>query len=203
MKRLRIKVDSIEQIVATQNAAAGAGVVIEVMVEVNIGHNRGGVTPEVAVDLAKLAFAKPSLKFGGLAGYEGHTPVLAPEKKTEETNKSHAILARARDLVQDAGLVVFAVSGGGSSNYVDALATGVLTELQAGGVALCDKLYLYQAHLANHGHEAALYVNAAISTAHSDRAMGDAGFKTLGWHPFAGSASTHRSSKCRTMGSQR
>eukprot|EP01061_Rhynchopus_euleeides_P032565 TRINITY_DN54131_c0_g1_i1.p1 TRINITY_DN54131_c0_g1~~TRINITY_DN54131_c0_g1_i1.p1 ORF type:complete len:175 (+),score=53.15 TRINITY_DN54131_c0_g1_i1:47-526(+) len=80
------------------------------------------------------------------------------------------------------------VTGGGSSNYVDALETGVLTELEAGGFALTDKLYNASAGLGAHGHTVGCFIATTVVSVSRDgkRAMADAGFKAVGWHPFAG-----------------
>lgn len=98
----------------------------------------------------------------------------------------HAILAEAKRLIESEGLVVKIVSGGGSSNYIDALNTGVLTELQAGGGALTDNLYYNKANLKDHGHQVGFFVLTQIMSVPKDqsRAMADAGHKALGWHPF-------------------
>jgi len=97
-------------------------------------------------------------------------------------------LAKAKELIEAAGINIEVVSGGGSSNYIDALNTDVLTELQAGGAALNDLLYLHKAGLANYGHHYALFLLSQVISVskEGERAMGDAGFKTTGWHPFGG-----------------
>lgn len=186
--RFRVNTDCVQNAADLNNAARGAGVVLDVCVELNIGHNRTGVTPAEAVALAKLVLTKPNLRFVGIAGYEGHTPVLPPPEKAVATRRAHAVLAEARALLEAAGIAVDVVSGGGSSNYPQALAEKVINELQAGGVALCDKLYLTQAHLEQHGHEPALFVETTVVSVQQEPSRGaaDAGFKSVGWHPFAG-----------------
>jgi 3-hydroxy-D-aspartate aldolase len=186
--RYRVNVDNAMIAADLNNAAKGAGVVLEVAIELNIGHNRTGVTPQETVALARLILSKTNLRLVGIAGYEGHTPVLAPAEKLAATQRAHAVLREAKTLLEAAGVAVGIVSGGGSSNYPQALEVGVLTELQAGGVALCDKLYLTLAHLEQHGHVPALYVETTVTSvqSHPTRAAADAGFKSVGWHPFAG-----------------
>jgi len=64
-------------------------------VEININHNRTGVRPEDSVALATLTREleknKEGVRFVGITGYEGHTPVLPPEDKTRETKVSSII----------------------------------------------------------------------------------------------------------------
>ncbi|VVC75837.1 3-hydroxy-D-aspartate aldolase [Aquicella siphonis] len=166
---------------------------VEVLVELNINHNRCGVdTIDQAVALSRLTkeieSRTGSVLFRGITGYEGHTPVMPPEQKTLETRRSHAILAQARHAIEAEGITVEVVSGGGSCNYPDCLSAGVLTEIQAGGGALCDLLYYHKADLKQHGHKiGALLLTQVISAAaDQSRAIANAGFKTAGWHPFGG-----------------
>lgn len=89
LKRLRVNVDDEENIREIALRAHQANTVIEMMVEVDIGHHRCGVTPQEAVELAKvvdeLERTTGSVRFAGITGYEGHTPVLPPDEKTKET----------------------------------------------------------------------------------------------------------------------
>lgn len=165
---------------------------IEVLVELNINHNRCGVSIDEAVHLAKRVHAieqsSGALLFAGITGYEGHTAILSPEIKTQETKVAHGILARAKSLIEAAGIKVSVVSGGGSCNYLDCMTQGVLTEIQAGGGVLGDLLYYHHAHLQDHGHLMGALLLTQIISVPSDqsRAIGNAGFKTVGWHPFGG-----------------
>ena len=126
--------------------------------------------------------------FAGITGYEGHTPILPPSEKTEQTGLAHAVLKEARSRIEALGIDVKKVSGGGSCNYLDCLELGILTELQAGGGAVCDLLYCDIANLRDHGHLPGALVLTQIISMPGDksRAIGDAGFKATGWHPFGG-----------------
>ena len=125
---------------------------IEVLIELNVNHDRCGVsTIEEAINLARLAkqieMNTGSIIFAGITGYEGHTPIMPPIEKSQETKKSHDLLAKAKSSIESAGIKVNVVSGGGSCNYMDCLDAGILTEIQAGGGALCDLLYYHKANL--------------------------------------------------------
>lgn len=166
---------------------------IEVLIELNINHNRCGVNSIAeAVHLARLAkqieVTTGAIIFSGITGYEGHTPILSPNEKTQETKLSHAILAQAKNAIESAGITVKVVSGGGSCNYMDCLKIGILTEIQAGGGALCDLLYYHKANLKDHGHKMGALILTQIISVPSDqsRGIGNAGFKVVGWHPFGG-----------------
>ncbi|MDF2867949.1 MAG: hypothetical protein K0S11_1419 [Gammaproteobacteria bacterium] len=165
---------------------------IEVLIELNINHNRCGVTVAEAVELARLAKAieltTGAVIFSGITGYEGHTPILPSAEKTLGTQKAHEILAQAKAQIEQQGIQVKVVSAGGSCNYIDCLNLGVVTEIQAGGGALGDLLYCNKANLKEHGHQMGALILTQIISVPQDksRAMGNAGFKAVGWHPFGG-----------------
>lgn len=165
---------------------------IEVLVELNINHDRCGVSLDDAVILAQkaheMASTSGAIVFAGITGYEGHTPILPPAEKTHQTRLSHTILQEARRRIEELGIEVKVVSGGGSCNYIDCLELNILTELQAGGGAVCDHLYCDIANLRDHGHRpGALLLTQVISMPDDkSRAIGNAGFKAAGWHPFGG-----------------
>jgi 3-hydroxy-D-aspartate aldolase len=194
IKRLRLAVDNAEYLQALAKTVAQWEIItpIEVLIELNINHNRCGVTPSEAVELAQLAkqieLTTGSIIFVGITGYEGHTPLLPPLEKAQETQKAHAILAQARIAIESTGIKINVVSGGGSCNYIDCINNGVLTEIQAGGGALGDLLYCEKARLADHGHKMAALLLTQIISVPKDksRAIGNAGFKAAGWHPFGG-----------------
>lgn len=194
VKRLRVAVDNADYLRELSSAILQWEIMtpIEVLVELDINHHRCGTSIEEAVQIAKLAHEiqgkTGSVIFMGITGYEGHTPILPPETKSQETFVAHDILAKAKSLIEAEGINVTVVSGGGSCNYIDCLNKGVLTEVQAGGGAIGDLLYYQKAHLKNHGHlMGALILSQIISVPENQsRAIGNAGFKTAGWHPFGG-----------------
>eukprot|EP01095_Lingulamoeba_sp_RSL-Kostka_P005277 TRINITY_DN16608_c0_g1_i1.p1 TRINITY_DN16608_c0_g1~~TRINITY_DN16608_c0_g1_i1.p1 ORF type:complete len:625 (+),score=214.58 TRINITY_DN16608_c0_g1_i1:49-1875(+) len=192
VKRLRVGVDNIDNIHLIASLSKVMGGNLDLLVEININHNRCGVRPYEAVKLAKLIKQYEGeeyrIHFAGIMGYEGHTPVLEPEKKTTETTKSHNLLLEAKELIEKEGIEVEIVTGGGSSNYIDVLKIGALTEIQAGGGAFVDWLYCHKANLCDHGHEIGTFILTQVMSVQNDpkRAMADSGFKTAGWHPFGG-----------------
>ena len=194
VKTFRIAVDNLEYLEQVSKAVKSWEITtpIEVLVELNIGHNRCGVTPDEAVALSlrvkELEKTQGSVIFKGITGYEGHTPVLPPQQKAEETKRGHGILAEARRKIEAAGLKVEIVSAGGSCNYIDCLNQEIANEIQAGGGAVCDILYCEKAGLEAYGHKMGALVLTTITSMPNDktRAMGNAGFKAVGWHPFGG-----------------
>lgn len=126
--RVTVAVDSPETL-----AAAVAGGVREVLVDVNVGLPRCGIAPDRAGWLAERARAA-GLTVRGVMGYEGHLmmlPDVAERARLTEECMAKLITAHA-----DVGGDV--LSGGGTGTY--ALNTWV-TELQAGSYTLMDTAY--------------------------------------------------------------
>ena len=171
-------------------AAQNAGVDIDILVDINVGANRCGVSPEQAVNLAQLIKDLPSIRLRGLMGYEGHVMGMQAEDKEAESKAAADILAKARLLLDAVGLSPDICSGGGSGNYWHAASLGSINELQAGGGALMD--ISYQELMKVPDHRYALFINAqVISKAVSGRVILDAGWKTTGRHTGLPSIVSH------------
>ena len=114
-------------------AAAVAGGLREVVIDVNVGLPRCGCAPEDAGRLADLARSK-GLEVRGVMGYEGHLMMVdEPIDKAAETERCMALLLAAH---ADVGGEL--VSAGGTGTYdVNTWAT----EIQAGSYLLMDTRY--------------------------------------------------------------
>lgn len=191
--RLIVQVDNIDYLndIAKAVLAWEITTPIDIYVELDINHHRSGTTIEEGVLLVQQVVSiekeTGALRFLGITGYEGHTPIMPSEQKQLETKKSHALLAELHKCLVDLGITVPVISAGGSCNYMNCLDEGVVTEIQAGGGVLCDHLYYEKAGLKNAGHKPAIFLTTQLTSVASDgsRAMGNAGFKACGWHPFA------------------
>ena len=149
-------------------AAAGAGGVAEVLVDVNVGLMRCGC--EVA-DAGRLAQAARSagLEVRGVMGYEGHLMMADAGTKAARVQASMELLLEAHATV--GGDVV---SGGGTGTF--AVNTWV-TELQAGSYCLLDTDY---ARLDSPFDVAVSVLAAVVSVTPGRWAVADAGLKAFG-----------------------
>ena len=180
LARLCAAVDDVSNIRAISAAADAAGVVIDLLVDIDVNLHRCGVEPERAPQLCALIADLPAVRLRGLMGYEGHVMGLPDEEKERETAASASIIARAAELCRAEGHELGVLSGGGSGNYRYVLEQGVLTELQAGGAALMDLTY---ESMGVEGHRRALSLLCqVVSAVDSERAAGDAGWKATGRH---------------------
>lgn len=161
--RVTVAVDSPETI-----AAAVAGGVHEVLVDVDVGQRRCGCLPEEAGELAEAA-RRAGLEVRGVMGYEGHLQgMLDPVDRARLTAESMVLLLRA---AKDVGGEV--VSGGGTGTHLD---NTWVTEIQAGSYALMDTAYAK----AGHPFGQALFVLGTVVSVGAEHAVVDVGLKSLG-----------------------
>lgn len=161
--RVTVAVDSKETI-----AAAAAGGVREVLIDVNVGLPRCGCVPGDAGALADEARGQ-GLQVRGVMGYEGHAVGLADEaRRAHETRRSMDLLAAAH---RDVGGTV--VSAGGTGTYA---LNAAATEIQAGSYVLMDTAY-GQLGLP---FRPALSVLSTVVSRSEKYVVGDCGLKALG-----------------------
>ena len=165
-------------------AAAAASVALDVLIDVDVGTHRFGVTsPSAAVELAKVIAAQPALRFKGVQGYAGHcqaTPDYAERRALSLA--ALAVLGAARDALVAAGFACPIVTGSGTGTHDFDHEPGVLTELQVGSYIFCDVIY-DAAALTPDGTRRfrdALFVHTRIvSSQHDGYATSDAGSKSF------------------------
>jgi D-serine deaminase-like pyridoxal phosphate-dependent protein len=175
---VRVAVDSPENVRELSVAAQEAGVTIGLLVEVDIGMNRCGVTPgEPAFDLARRVHESPGLRFDGLQGYEGHL-VLLPDalERTRRTLECIGRLVALRPELEKRGLPCAIISGGGTGTYDVTGNIEGMNEVQAGSYALMDKHYRER----RPEFRNAMFVLATVISAQPDHAVCDVGLKGIG-----------------------
>ncbi|MGD9724159.1 MAG: DSD1 family PLP-dependent enzyme [Pirellulales bacterium] len=141
--RLTVAIDHLQQAEAISRAAAAAGSVVHLLIEVDIGMGRCGVAPgQPALDLARRVMPMPGVKFAGLQAYEGHlVNVLDRAERRERAQAAMQQAIETRRLIEAAGISVACVSGCSSATYDS---TGVMPgvdEVQAGTYATMDRQY--------------------------------------------------------------
>lgn len=138
-----VAIDSQGNAEALSHAAQAKEVTIGVLVEVNIGHNRCGVTPfEPTLELATSICRMPGLQFRGLMGYDGHCTLKVTELERKTlSQKANTLLADTRKFVEQAGIAVEIVSGSGTFTYRFASEINGVTEIQAGTYLLMDTAF--------------------------------------------------------------
>ena len=98
-------VDDIEVLFAAQKACEVFNVQIPILIELDIGMGRVGVSSmEMVIKIAEEINSCDRLIFQGLMGYEGHVLDIVPSSaKQEACNAAISILLNARDLLNKKG----------------------------------------------------------------------------------------------------
>ncbi len=174
--RVMVVVDNAANVRELARAAAGEGLSLDVLVEVDIGMGRAGVrSPRDAVELASQVKRWPSLQFCGVQGYEGHCMTVADSAtRTAMVRQAHGELSRAVEALEQAGHSCSIVSAGGTGTCHLTGRNPLLTELQAGSYALMDSLH----HALVSDFELAMTVLATVQSRHGSRVILDAGNKS-------------------------
>ena len=140
--KVRVAVDSEIGIKQLNDAAIEAGVKIGVLIEVDIGMNRGGINPgQQVIDMASLISSQPGLTLDGLQSYEGHIVTLEDyDERKKQVEEAMAPLIETRRKLEDLGHNLFVSSGGTGTYDITGQIEGI-DELQSGSYALMDSVY--------------------------------------------------------------
>ena len=140
---ITVAVDSVAGLEGLADAAVAAGVTIGVLVDVNVGQERCGVsTADEALALARQVERTKGVRLRGVMGYEGHVqPIRARDDRALRAEQAMMRLIAAADLLRQHGLPCDIVSSGGTGTFdISGRFPGV-TEIQAGSYALMDTDY--------------------------------------------------------------
>lgn len=156
-KQVSVMVDSLEHLVALSTAGERSGITLSACMEIDLAYRPLGSllhlglrrspirTPQQALDLALNARQLPGVEIDCLMGYEGHIAGVSdavPNQRIKNTllrhikNASVKELTRRRQAVvrslQDAGVRLKIVNGGGSGSLKSTLNDGSVSEVTVG-----------------------------------------------------------------------
>jgi D-serine deaminase-like pyridoxal phosphate-dependent protein len=174
--QLAFGVDSIAGIDLAAAAATRAATRLRVRIEIDSGLHRCGVSPEDAVALADRIGAHPGLELDGVFTHAGHAYAAQSAAELERIGAEEAeSVLRAAELIGSVG----SISVGNTPTAARSIAAAGVTEARPGNYVFYDGM---QVALGAAGPEdCALTVAATvISRPAGDRAVVDAGAKTLG-----------------------
>ncbi len=183
--RTIVCVDDVNNVADLSAAAVSAGTELEVLVEIDCGAGRCGVTTTPAVvEIAEAVVAAPNLKFTGIQAYQGAMQHLDTyEARKEKLDAAIAMVKDAVDGLKAAGIDCELVSGGGTGSYYFESNSGVYNELQCGSYAFMDadygRILDKDGKRIDQGEwENALFIlTSVMSHAKADKAICDAGLK--------------------------
>ncbi len=175
--KVRVCVDDADNIAAMGRAAREAGATIEVLIEVDTGMSRCGVEPgEAALALARRIQAEEGLRFVGLQGYDGHLQMLPdPAERRTRCLQGLEKLVGTRRLIEQAGIPVAVVTGGGTGTWEYVSSFAGVTEIQPGSFLLMDCAY----HAVRPEFGCALSIMATVVSHRPSWYVLDAGSKAI------------------------
>ena len=115
-----VAVDDPGNVGELDRAAGAHGIRLRVLIEVEVGMERSGVSPGApVVALAREISACSSLRFAGLLAWEGHAMAVAdPVGRRRVVEEAVGLLTASAAACRDAGLPVEIVSCGGTGTYL-------------------------------------------------------------------------------------
>ena len=180
---LGVCVDHATNIRDLNEAARREGVVLDVLVEINVGANRCGVEPgEPALLLATEISRCPGLRFAGLQAYQGAAQhVRSYAQRAEAIALAVAKVKQTLAALDGYGLRAERVTGAGTGTYLFEAASQVYTEIQVGSYIFMDADYgrnLDAAGVPVSDFEQSLFIlTTVMSHPLPQRAVVDAGLK--------------------------
>ena len=173
-------VDSKENVAELSACAQSQGIELKVVIEIDIGMGRCGVTAGApVVELAKAIAAATGLRFVGVMGWESPCAYLAdPGEKRACVERSVGLLTSSADACRRSALPVEIVSCGGTGTYWFSAAVPGVTEIQAGGGVFHDVNYGEKLGVLQHEY-ALTMLTTVISRPTPNRIIVDAGRKTM------------------------
>ena len=136
-------VDDIDNVADLSAAAKKYGTHLGVLVEIDCGAGRCGVTTSSAVvEIAKAVARAENLEFKGIQAYQGAMQHMDNyEDRKAKLAAAIAQVTEAVDALKAEGLNPELVSGGGTGSYYFESESGVYNELQCGSYAFMDADY--------------------------------------------------------------
>ncbi|MDP9245595.1 MAG: DSD1 family PLP-dependent enzyme [Chloroflexota bacterium] len=173
-----VAVDDMDVARALSDAMRAAGLVLDVLADVNVGQERTGVLAGGAGELAACIASLDGLRLRGIQAYEGHLQHVYKETERRVKWRQCAdLMLQAVDQLNRRGLPVEIVSTAGTGTCAFAAELPEVTELQAGSYPFMDCDY---ANVEGLPYESALTVlSSVVSRQRGDTAVIDAGWKSI------------------------
>jgi D-serine deaminase-like pyridoxal phosphate-dependent protein len=176
-RRVLVAVDDFDNATELSRAAVKAGGELSVLIEIDTGMQRAGLTdPQAAADLAVRLCDLPRIRFAGVTGYEGHCSLEDDvARRTIKQRAAMEVLLASVKAIEGAGVPCSIVSAGGTRTWWLTAVTAGVTEIQAGTYLLMDRFH----GGVEGGFEPAVRVQATVISRSQDRVIIDAGNKSV------------------------
>jgi 3-hydroxy-D-aspartate aldolase len=179
-----VVVDHPDNAAALNAAAAEAGLVLGVLIDIDPGmHRTGAASPEAVLDLARRIQDLRALRYGGVQFYCGrHQHIESYAERRTQIEERTAYLSSIIELLAANGLKPAIVTGSGTGTHKIDAELGVFTELQVGSYVFMDRQY-NDCDIRGEGNptfETALQIDARVVSANtSGMCTIDAGLKSM------------------------
>jgi D-serine deaminase-like pyridoxal phosphate-dependent protein len=187
---LMVTLDSVAAAGPLAEAAAGAGVTVPYLLEVDTGLGRAGVQPETAVTRAKELGALPGLALRGVVTHEGHLAQYGSDRAAVERAGRAAgdLLAQVASALRSDGHPAEIVSVGSTPGATSAPFASGVTEARPGTYVYYDanQVRLGSAALADC---AQTVLSRVVSAERSGTVITDAGVKAMSSDTIAAAGS--------------
>ena len=109
--------DDIGAAVSISDVALTAGIIIPVYIDLNIGQNRTGILPELALDLYRSCAALKGIKLLGLHAYDGHIHDKDMAERTKKCDTAFAFVSELQKAISNEGFPEPIIIAGGSPTF--------------------------------------------------------------------------------------
>ncbi len=136
-------VDNIQNARDLQDAAKAAGIIADIVVDVDVIKRSGVKTGLPALELAQFVDKAPNLKFHGILAYDGAVQHVEGYKvRKEQAFKTFEPVVYSYELMKKAGLNMEIFSGGGTGTYDMMYEIPGFTDVQVGSYLFMDHQYM-------------------------------------------------------------
>ncbi len=168
-----------------QDAARAAGIIADVVVDIDVIRRSGVLPGQPALELAQLVDKLPNLRFRGILAYDGGVQHVKGFEKRKERNRAGMEPAVVSyELMKKSGLNLEIFSGGGTGTYNMMADIPGFTDVQVGSYVFMDHQYMIIGSAANEtlydDFEPSLTViTTIINNNYEKRLITDAGSKAM------------------------
>jgi D-serine deaminase-like pyridoxal phosphate-dependent protein len=182
--RVRVAVDSVDAAEPLSQVCSAAGKTLDVVIEINTGLDRAGVLPgEPALNLAREIQNMPGLRLRGIMTHEGHAGKAPDAGALHETASAAGMAMRqTAELFRENGIEIDVVSVGSTPAAFETTQITGITEMRPGTYVFNDNS-AFRFGLLGPERCALRILTTVISIPSADRAVVDAGSKTLTTEP--------------------
>jgi D-serine deaminase-like pyridoxal phosphate-dependent protein len=136
-------VDNLQNAQDLQEAAKAAGIIAEVVVDIDVMKRSGVISGEPALVLAQKIDKMPNLRFRGILAYDGAVQhVQGFKKRRDQALNNFEPVVKTFEMIQSSGLNLEIFSGGGTGTYDIMPEVPGFTDVQVGSYLFMDCQYI-------------------------------------------------------------